>query len=69
MQNQRNERVLPIARSSRSHPWQRFFSIANQLRYGLIFLVLLSLLPTGGLLIYLSFQAQIQQSRSLQEER
>ncbi|MEG4349275.1 PAS domain S-box protein [Microcoleus sp. LAD1_D3] len=69
MQNQRNERVLPIARSSRSHPWQRFFSIANQLRYGLIFLVLLSLLPTGGLLIYLSFQAQIQQSRSLQQER
>ncbi|MEP6518318.1 PAS domain S-box protein [Microcoleus vaginatus] len=69
MQNQRNERVLPIARSSRSHPWQRFFSIANQLRYGLVFLVLLSLLPTGGLLIYLSFQAQIQQSRSLQEER
>ncbi|MEG4250426.1 PAS domain S-box protein [Microcoleus sp. Pol10D4] len=69
MQNQRNDRALPIARSSRSHPWQRFLSIANQLRYGLIFLVLLSLLPTGGLLIYLSFQAQIQQSRSLQEER
>ncbi|MBD2008660.1 PAS domain S-box protein [Microcoleus vaginatus ZQ-A3] len=69
MQNQRNDRALPIARSSRSHRWQRFFSIANQLRYGLIFLVLLSLLPTGGLLIYLSFQAQIQQSRSLQEER
>ncbi|MEG3987210.1 PAS domain S-box protein [Microcoleus sp. S28C3] len=69
MNNQRNDRVLPIARSSRSHPWQRFLSIANQLRYGLIFLVLLSLLPTGGLLIYLSFQAQIQQSRSLQEER
>ncbi|MEG4996136.1 PAS domain S-box protein [Microcoleus sp. B4-D4] len=69
MQNQRNDRALPIARSSRSHPWQRFFSIANQLRYGLIFLVLLSLLPTGGWLIYLSFQAQIQQSRSLQQER
>lgn len=67
--NERNERVLPIARSSRSHSWQRFFSIANQLRYGLIFLVLLSLLPTGGLLIYLSFQAQLQQSRSLQQER
>ncbi|MEG4959294.1 MULTISPECIES: PAS domain S-box protein [unclassified Microcoleus] len=69
MNNQRNDRVLPIARSSRSHPWQRFLSIANQLRYGLIFLVLLSLLPTGGWLIYLSFQAQIQQSRSLQQER
>lgn len=69
MKNQRNDRVLPIARSSPFHPWQRFFSIANQLRYGLIFLVLLSLLPTGALLIYLSFQAQIQQSRSLQQER
>ncbi|MEG3971344.1 PAS domain S-box protein [Microcoleus sp. T2B6] len=69
MQNQRNDRALPIAKSSPSHPWPRFLSIAHQLRYGLIFLVLLSLLPTGGLLIYLSFQAQIQQSRSLQEER
>ena len=69
MQNQRYDRALQIATSSSFHPWQRFFSIANQLRYGLIFLVLLSLLPTGGLLIYLSFQAQIQQSRSLQQER
>ncbi|MEG4106725.1 PAS domain S-box protein [Microcoleus sp. S13_C5] len=69
MKNQRNDRALPIAKSSPSHLWQPFFSLANQLRYGLIFLVLLSLLPTGGLLIYLSFQAQIQQSRSLQEER
>jgi len=69
MKNQRNDRALQIATSSPFHPRQRFLSIANQLRYGLIFLVLLSLLPTGGLLIYLSFQAQIQQSRSLQEER
>ncbi|MEG3933858.1 PAS domain S-box protein [Microcoleus sp. T3_B1] len=69
MQNQRNDRALPIAKSSPSHPWPRFLSIAHQLRYGLIFLVLLSLLPTGGLLIYLSFQAQIQQSRSLQQAR
>ena len=69
MQNPRYDRALLIATSSPFHSWQRFFSIANQLRYGLIFLVLLSLLPTGGLLIYLSFQAQIQQSRSLQEER
>ena len=69
MQNQRYDRALLIATSSPFHSWQRFFSIANQLRYGLIFLVLLSLLPTGGLLIYLSFQAQIQQSRSLQQER
>ena len=69
MQNQRNDRDQQIATSSPFHPWQRFFSIAHQLRYGLIFLVLLSLLPTGGLLIYLSFQAQIQQSRSLQQER
>ncbi|MEG4517521.1 MULTISPECIES: PAS domain S-box protein [unclassified Microcoleus] len=69
MKNQRQDRTQQIATSSRSHPWQRFFSIANQLRYNLIFLVLLSILPTGGLLIYLSFQAQIQQSRSLQQER
>ena len=69
MQNQRYDRALPIAKSSPSHHWRRFLSIATQLRYGLIFLVLLSLLPTGGLLIYLSFQAQIQQSRSLQQAR
>lgn len=54
---------------SSSHSWRRFFSIANQLRYGLVLLVFLSLLPTGGMLIYLSFQAQLQQSRSLQQER
>ncbi|PZV05504.1 MAG: histidine kinase [Leptolyngbya sp.] len=69
MKKQRNDRALSNARCSVSRPWQRFFSIANQLRYGLVFLVLLSLLPTGGLLIYLSFQAQLQQSRSLQQER
>lgn len=57
------------ASGSRSRPWHRLFTIANQLRYGLVLLVLLSLLPTGGLLIYLSFQAQLQQSRSLQQER
>jgi PAS domain S-box-containing protein len=54
---------------SGASPWQQLFSIANQLRFGLVFLVLLSLLLTGGFLIYLSFEAQIQQSRLLQTER
>lgn len=38
------------------------FSIANQLRYGLVLFVLFSLLLTGGILIYLSFQAQVRQT-------
>ncbi|PSB29085.1 PAS domain S-box protein [Stenomitos frigidus] len=50
-------------------PWHRLFSIANQLRFGLLFLVLLSLLPTGGLLIYLSAQTQLLQAQALQQER
>ncbi len=69
MTKQPSDRTLLNARDSLARPWQRFFSIANQLRYGLVFLVLLSLLPTGGLLIYLSFKVQMQQSRSLQEAR
>lgn len=69
MKKQRNECIPLHARGSLSPSWRRFFSIANQLRYGFVFLVLLSLLPTGGWLIYLSSQAQLQQSRSLQQER
>ena len=44
-------------------------SIANQLRYGLVFLVVSSLLTTGGILIYSSFQNQLKQSDLLQQER
>ena len=45
------------------------FSIANQLRWGLMVLVVLSLLLTGGVLIYSSFQTQLKQSKLLQKER
>lgn len=45
------------------------FSIANQLRYGLVLGVVLSLLLTGGALTYLSFQTQLKQAILLQEER
>lgn len=48
---------------------RRFFSIANQLRYVLISMVASSLLITGGLLTYLSFQHQLKQTKLLQEER
>ncbi len=48
---------------------QRIFSIAYQLRFVLILLVLASLLPIGGILIYLSSQAQMQQTKLLQQER
>lgn len=44
------------------------FSIANQLRYGFIIFVIVSLSLTGGLLIYLSFQAQLQQLVLAQQE-
>ncbi|MGE5656893.1 MAG: ATP-binding protein [Actinomycetota bacterium] len=45
------------------------FSIANQLRYGLVLIVGSSLLITGSALTYLSFQAQLKQSQQLQQER
>ncbi len=69
MNKQRNDGALSPARGFLPDSWRRLFSIANQLRYGLVFLVLLSLLPAGELLIHLSFQAQLQQSRLLQKER
>lgn len=45
------------------------FSIANQLRYGLALLIILSLLVTAGWLIYLAFQTQVQQLEVAQQER
>lgn len=45
------------------------FSIANQFRYGLFLLVGLSLLLMAGTLIYLAFQAQLQQLEGAQRER
>ena len=60
----------PIARSSRKLRrllWQS--SIANQLCVGLVCLVASSLLVTGGMLIYSSYEVQQQQSKLLQQER
>lgn len=45
------------------------FSIANQLRYGLVSLVASSVLVTGSTLTYFSFQEQAKQTRLLQQER
>ncbi|MFB8789862.1 MAG: ATP-binding protein [Potamolinea sp.] len=47
----------------------RAFSIANQLRYGLVSLVVSSVLITGSTLTYFSFQEQAKQTRLLQQER
>lgn len=52
----------PVGRS-------RLFSIANQLRYGLIATVISSVLLTGSGLTYLSFRYQLQQIQFLQQER
>jgi signal transduction histidine kinase len=49
--------------------WQKIFSIANQLRYGLALLVVSSLSITGSFLIYSSFQTQWQEANLLQKER
>ncbi|MFB2924124.1 ATP-binding protein [Aerosakkonema sp. BLCC-F2] len=48
---------------------ERIFSIANQLRYGLVSIAIASLAVTGGALIYLSFLSEVEQSRLLQQER
>ncbi|WP_052001726.1 hybrid sensor histidine kinase/response regulator [Lyngbya aestuarii] len=44
-------------------------SIAKQLCFSIIFLVIFSLLTTGSILIYLSSQTQLKQSQLLQKER
>jgi PAS domain S-box-containing protein len=44
-------------------------SIANQLRYGLVSIVVLTVLITGSTLIYLSFREQAEQTKRLQQER
>jgi PAS domain S-box-containing protein len=45
------------------------FSIANQLRYGLVSIVVSTVLITGSTLTYLSFRQQAEQIRLLQQER
>lgn len=49
--------------------WQRLRSISNQIRLGLVSMVLLSIIPIGSILIYLSFQDYEDQLVMLQEER
>ncbi len=49
------------------HRWKS--SIANQLCVGLVCLVASSLLVTGGMLIYSSYEVQEKQSKLLQQER
>lgn len=44
------------------------FSIATQLRYGLALSVVLSILITGGFLIYYSFQVLLRETNKLQKE-
>ncbi|HLP89519.1 MAG TPA: PAS domain S-box protein [Nostocaceae cyanobacterium] len=48
--------------------YKGFFSITNQLRYGLVLLVVIPLLLISSTLTYLSFQTQIQQLEVLQQE-
>lgn len=55
-------RYLKVKRSEQS-------SIAQQLRFSIIFLVVSSLLTTGSILIYSSSQTQLKQSQILQQER
>ena len=53
----------------RSFPRSGIFSIANQLRFGVVSATVLALLLTSGILIFLSFQTQQHQLRTIQEER
>ncbi|MBF2027961.1 MAG: response regulator [Oscillatoriales cyanobacterium C42_A2020_001] len=50
-------------------PWQHLCSLANQIRLGLLAMVLLSVLPLGTTLIYWSWIHYSEQTRQLQEER
>ena len=47
----------------------RRLSIARQLYLSLMLLVLLSIVPIGGVLTYLSYQSQLQATKALQRER
>jgi signal transduction histidine kinase/DNA-binding NarL/FixJ family response regulator len=49
--------------------WGLTASIANQVRFGLVSLVVSSLLTAGGILIYKSWQTQLNQSKLLQIAR
>ncbi|MEC4982519.1 MAG: PAS domain S-box protein [Oscillatoria sp. PMC 1068.18] len=68
MNNQGINRLLANFKKSQSPFWQQLFSISNQLSLSLVFMGILSVLSTGGILLYLSFQDQLQQSQKLQKE-
>ncbi|MBE9143375.1 PAS domain S-box protein [Planktothrix mougeotii] len=61
--------LLSRLRGSLSSRNPRFSSLAKQLRSSLLFVGLLSVLTSGGLLTYLSYQAQMKQLQALQKER
>lgn len=50
-------------------PPQTRYSLASQMRIGLVALILLSLVPTAGVLILLSFRSQLEQVHTVQLER
>ncbi|MEL0589119.1 MAG: PAS domain S-box protein [Planktothrix rubescens PR222] len=60
---------LSMLGGSFSFTTPRFFSLAKQLRSSLLIVGLISVLSSGGLLIYLSYQSQMKQLQSLQRER
>jgi len=47
----------------------RFFSLSNQLRYSLILVGLFSVVITGAILGYLSYQSELHKNQELQEKR
>jgi signal transduction histidine kinase/FixJ family two-component response regulator len=47
----------------------KLFTISNQLRYGTTLILLLSLMLIGGVLIFLSYETQLEQVTSVQRER
>ncbi|CAD5921681.1 hypothetical protein PCC9214_00700 [Planktothrix tepida] len=61
--------LLSRLRGSLSSRNPRFSSLAKQLRSSLLFVGLLSVLTSGGLLTYLSYHAQMKQLQALQKER
>ena len=58
-----------IDKSETAMSRHQIFSIANQLRYGLVSIVVSTVLITGSTLTYLSFREQAEQTRLLQQER
>ncbi|MBD2312221.1 PAS domain S-box protein [Desertifilum sp. FACHB-1129] len=62
--NRNSGQPAPLSRLRR-----QLLSIATQIRLALVLLVLLGVLPIGGILTYLAYQAQLRESQLLQQER